>query len=137
MHGSFLQETLKEKGVETKGLLLDPDFFTTLAFVELTGSGERIFSFARKPGADTQLKSDELPFDILRDTKIFHFGSLSLTHEPARTATLTAISAAKDAGAIIPYDPNYRSRLWESKEEASLRLMDRGRYIRTFQHPGS
>lgn len=118
MHGQFLRDTLQETGVDTKGLKLDPAFFTTLAFVELTAGGERVFSFARKPGADTQLRPDELPPDLLSDAKIFHFGSLSLTHEPARSATLAAIAAAKDAGAIISYDPNYRARLWESGEEA-------------------
>ena len=118
MHGAFLRETLNDMKVDTQGLRVDPASFTTLAFVELTDSGERKFSFARKPGADTQLKPDELPLELLANTRIFHFGSLSLTDEPVRSATLKAVVSAKNSGAIISYDPNYRPLLWESRDLA-------------------
>jgi fructokinase len=119
MHGDFLRSVLEGKGIDTRGLLLADDVFTTLAFVELSESGERKFSFARKPGADTCLTSDELNRGLLGDCKIFHFGSLSLTNEPSRTATIEAVKIAKQAGAIISYDPNYRAPLWKSEHEAA------------------
>lgn len=115
MHGAFLRDTLKNAGISTEYLMETIDAFTTLAFVALAESGERTFSFARKPGADTLLREEELP-DIR--TKVFHIGSLSLTAEPSRTATLTALRRAKEAGAVISYDPNYRAPLWESREAA-------------------
>ena len=117
MQGQLLRETLEENGISTDGLLMDPDVFTTLAFVQLRGA-ERSFSFARKPGADTMIREDEVDADLIRDSYIFHFGSLSLTDEPARSATHYAVSCARDAGAIISYDPNYRAPLWKSREEA-------------------
>lgn len=122
MHGKFLRETLDSKGICTIGLMTDPNYFTTLAFVELSKSGERSFSFARKPGADTQLCPDELSVELLQTTKVFHFGSLSLTNEPSRSATLSAIQIAKDAGAIISYDPNYRALLWSNLAEAMSQM---------------
>lgn len=118
MHGDFLKEVLQQQNVDVSGLIQDPDTFTTLAFVDLKENGERVFSFARKPGADTQLRAEELNHSLLEHTKLFHFGSLSLTNEPCRQATYEAISLAKRAGAIISYDPNYRSSLWESEEKA-------------------
>lgn len=118
MHGEFLRAVLTEKGVDTSGLITSNDTFTTLAFVELSDSGERRFSFARKPGADTCLSKEELNPALLQAGKIFHFGSLSLTDEPVRSATLEAVRAAKQAGAIISYDPNYRAPLWKSESEA-------------------
>lgn len=122
MHGDFLRKVLDDKNVCTAGLIQDPDVFTTLAFVELSETGERSFSFARKPGADTCLKTEDLNDEILKNTKIFHFGSLSLTDEPARSATLAAVRRAKDSGAIISYDPNFRALLWSSKEEAMKQM---------------
>ena len=121
MHGKLLKETLEKCGVETKGMIVDPDYFTTLAFVALK-NGERSFSFARKPGADTQLREDEVDTEILKNTRIFHCGSLSLTDEPARSATFYAIRCAKEAGALISYDPNYRALLWSSREEAKEQM---------------
>lgn len=118
MHGEFLRSVLAEKGVDTSGLITSNDTFTTLAFVELSDSGERRFSFARKPGADTCLSKEELNPKLLQAGKIFHFGSLSLTDEPVRSATFEAVRAAKQAGAIISYDPNYRAPLWKSESEA-------------------
>ena len=122
MHGAFLKQSLVDAGVDVRGLIESEDVFTTLAFVALKPSGEREFSFARKPGADTQLRPNELDRDLLHHTRIFHTGSLSLTQEPARSATYEAIDLAKDAGSIISYDPNYRASLWNSKEEA-IRFM--------------
>lgn len=118
MHGAFLAQTLQSVGVCTDGLIMDPDVFTTLAFVTLSAQGERAFSFARKPGADTQLRPDELNPDLIQNTRIFHIGSLSLTNEPARSATLRALELAKASGSIISYDPNYRSSLWPDQSTA-------------------
>lgn len=118
LHGEFLKSVLEEQSINTDGLILDPNTFTTLAFVDLKENGERVFSFARKPGADTQLTKEELPISLLENTKVFHFGSLSLTDEPCRTATYEALKIAKQAGAIISYDPNYRAPLWNCVEEA-------------------
>lgn len=119
MHGEFLRATLKQKGIDVTGLIDDPDVFTTLAFVDISGKGERSFSFARKPGADTCLSVNELPIAILSNSKVFHFGSLSLTDEPSREATYKAIHYAKSAGALISYDPNYREPLWINPETAA------------------
>lgn len=118
MHGQFLKGVLEDSGIITDGVVEDANVFTTLAFVALSDSGERSFSFARKPGADTCLKEDELHADIIRDSKVFHIGSLSLTAEPARSTTFTALQIAKEADCIISYDPNYRAPLWDSKEAA-------------------
>ena len=118
MHGELLRHVLEEKNVDTSGLVEAEDVFTTLAFVELSETGERRFSFARKPGADTRLEWGEVRKELLTGCRIFHFGSLSLTDEPARTATVEAVRAAKKAGAIISCDPNYRAPLWESERKA-------------------
>lgn len=118
MHGRFMLETLKNEKIDTGSVIVDKNYFTTLAFVELTKDGERSFSFSRKPGADTMLRSEELDRELLSDCRIFHFGSLSLTDEPARSATNEAVRIAKEAGAVISYDPNYRASLWESREKA-------------------
>ena len=118
MHGEFLKSVLEKENVETEGMLLDEKYFTTLAFVNIDENGERTFSFARKPGADTQLRKDELDRELLQHCKIFHFGSLSLTEEPSRSATLEALKEAKRHGALISYDPNYRARLWENEKTA-------------------
>jgi fructokinase len=118
MHGDFLKSVLQSRKVCTEGLVQDPEVFTTLAFVELSETGERSFSFARKPGADTCLREEELNPGLLRNTRVFHFGSLSLTDEPARSATLAAVRAAKSAGAVVSFDPNYRPPLWKSEDEA-------------------
>lgn len=121
MHGALLKDTLDKAGIDTEGLVVDNTVFTTLAFVSLK-DGERTFSFARKPGADTQLRPEEVKEDIVKNTKIFHCGSLSLTDEPARSATFHALKMAKDSGALISYDPNYRAPLWSSVEEAKAQM---------------
>lgn len=118
MHGKFLVETLKKENICTDGIAIDENFFTTLAFVNLDEKGERSFSFARKPGADTQLEENEVRFDIIEKSNIFHVGSLSLTDEPARSSTFAALCFAKEKGLIISYDPNYRAMLWKSEKEA-------------------
>jgi fructokinase len=122
MHGRFLQETIVNAGVDASGMVVGQDVFTTLAFVALTETGERSFSFARKPGADTQLSPSELNMGIVRNCKVFHIGSLSLTDEPSRSATLYAVNEAKKSGAIISYDPNYRASLWESRDKAMYQM---------------
>lgn len=118
MHGNFLRDTLKNENVNIDGLVLSNDAFTTLAFVDLNDNGERAFSFARKPGADTMMEKEEISLPILRDSHIFHIGSLSLTDNPSKATTYYAIKKAKDFGSIISYDPNYRASLWESEEKA-------------------
>ena len=118
MHGNFLKGTLDNIGISTENFILDDNVFTTLAFVSLTPSGERSFSFARKPGADTMLEPSEVNKDIVKNSKILHIGSLSLTDEPARSATISALETAKSAGVTISYDPNYRAMLWKDKDTA-------------------
>lgn len=119
MHGEFLVDVLKKEGICTEGLVEDEKYFTTLAFVNLDENGERSFSFARKPGADTCLSEREVRFDIIEQSKIFHVGSLSLTDEPSKSATVKALVHAKENGLLISYDPNYRAPLWKSEADAS------------------
>lgn len=119
MHGDFLRRSLQERGVDVSSVVQDPEAFTTLAFVEVDPrTAERSFSFARRPGADTRLSPAEVPEQVIRDCHVLHVGSLSLTDEPARAATLHAVSIARQAGALISYDPNYRASLWPSESEA-------------------
>jgi fructokinase len=129
MHGRFLKETLDHAGINTRGLILSDSVFTTLAFVSLSETGERTFSFARKPGADTQILPGELDESLLGDAKVFHFGSLSLTDEPARSATHHAVKFAKSHGAVISYDPNYRAPLWPDGETAKERMRELLPYV--------
>ena len=112
--GTMLTGTLREVGVDTRGVVVAEDAFTTLAFVTLDARGERSFSFARKPGADTQLRFEELDLSLIEKTKAFHFGTLSLTDEPARGATQCAVAFAKERGKLITFDPNLRPPLWRS-----------------------
>lgn len=122
MHGNFLKSVLEKEKVETKGMILDDAYFTTLAFVNVGENGERFFSFARKPGADTRIEKEEIDIEILDKTQIFHVGSLSLTEQPARDTTLYAIRRAKDKGSIISYDPNYRASLWKDEKTAKTQM---------------
>lgn len=122
MHGGFLKQTLLENSIETKGLVSDENAFTTLAFVSLDEKGDRSFSFARKPGADTLLTCDEIKKDLITDSSIFHIGSLSLTDEPVRSATFCALECAKNAGVTISYDPNYRAPLWSGLDTARTQM---------------
>ncbi len=116
--GNRLKEIVAAAGIDVSNLVTDKDVRTTLAFVETFPDGDRDFSFYRNPGADMMLREDEVNEDILRDTKIFHFGTLSLTHEEVRRATKKAVETAKAAGAVISFDPNLREPLWDSLEEA-------------------
>ena len=122
MFGRLLLNTLREAGIETKGVVVDPGVFTTLAFVSLDASGNRDFSFARKPGADTCLRPDELDLSLLKDARVFHFGTLSLTDEPAASATRKAIEAAKAGGLLVSLDPNLRKPLWKQEEDAKAAI---------------
>ena len=118
MFGRLLLGTLEAAGIDTSGVLADPSVFTTMAFVSLDESGNRDFSFARKPGADTCLRPEDVNETLLRNTKVFHFGTLSLTDEPAAAATRKGIETAKASGALISLDPNLRKPLWNSEEDA-------------------
>lgn len=121
--GKLLVQTLNEVGISTKGILMDDTVFTTLAFVTLDDTGNREFSFARKPGADTCLTSEEVDYSLIRDAKVFHFGTLSLTNEPARSATQKAVAYAKENGVLISFDPNLRKPLWASEKEAMEQIL--------------
>ncbi len=120
--GVLLRRTLEERGIETSGVLVDPGVFTTMAFVTLDAEGNRSFSFARKPGADTCLREDELDFSLIDECKVFHFGTLSLTEEPARSATAAAVKYAKKQGKLISFDPNLRKPLWPSDAAAKEQI---------------
>ncbi len=120
--GKLLLGTMTEKGISTQGIITDPTVFTTLAFVTLDAIGNREFSFARKPGADTCLTAEEVPYDLLDGCSVFHFGTLSLTSEPARTATRKAVAYAKEHGKLISFDPNLRKPLWPNDEAAKEQM---------------
>lgn len=121
--GHLLLGTLNRAGIETKGILVDDSVFTTLAFVTFDETGDRSFSFARKPGADTQLKWEEVDKSLIDEAKVFHFGTLSLTDEPARTATQKAVAYAKEKGKLISCDPNLRLPLWKTEEAAREQML--------------
>lgn len=121
--GHLLLGTLRRAGIETRGVVLDPAVFTTLAFVTLDERGERSFSFARKPGADTRLSWEEVDTSLIDQTKAFHFGTLSLTDEPARTATQKSIAYAKARGKLICCDPNLREPLWSDGSSAREQML--------------
>jgi len=121
--GHLLLGTLNQAGIETKGIVVDPTVFTTLAFVTFDETGDRSFSFARKPGADTQLTWEEVDKSMIDDAKVFHFGTLSLTGEPARTTTQKAVAYAKAQGKLITCDPNLRKPLWATMEEAKEQIL--------------
>ena len=121
--GHLLVGTLNKAGIETKGVVVDPTVFTTLAFVTFDETGDRSFSFARKPGADTQLCWEEVDKTMIDQAKIFHFGTLSLTDEPARSTTQKAVAYAKAQGKLITCDPNLRKPLWRTMEEAKQQIL--------------
>lgn len=116
--GRQLRNTVENLGINTDSLYMDKDIHTTLAFVHTLEYGDRDFSFYRNPGADMMLKEEEIDERILKDTKIFHFGTLSMTHEEVKKATKKAIDIALESGALISFDPNLRPPLWESLDEA-------------------
>ena len=121
--GHLLMGTVKDAGIETRGIVIDPAVFTTLAFVTFDVSGDRSFSFARKPGADTRLSWEEVDKSLIEEAKVFHFGTLSLTDEPVRTTTQKCVAYAKELGKLITCDPNLRKPLWRSEEEAREQIL--------------
>lgn len=121
--GHLLVGTVKDAGIETRGIVIDPTVFTTLAFVTFDASGDRSFAFARKPGADTRLTWEEVDRKLIDDAKVFHFGTLSLTDEPVRTTTRKCVAYAKESGKLITCDPNLRKPLWRSDEEAREQIL--------------
>jgi len=122
--GEFLAGKLNAAGINTDGLVRDKDIHTTLAFVHLDDKGERSFDFFRKPGADIMLREDEVDVSLIDNAAVFHFGSLSLTDEPSRSACLMAAKYARKNGKLVSYDPNFRPPLWNSREEAVERMKE-------------
>ena len=122
MFGVQLKDALEEVGIGTLGLKSDCENHTTLAFVHTKEDGDREFSFYRNPGADMMLEEEDLEEELLQNCRIFHFGSLSMTHENCRNATKKAIKTAKESGAIISFDPNLREPLWKNLEEAKKQI---------------
>ncbi len=116
--GKMLINTLNKAGISSEGIVVDPSVFTTLAFVTIDETGDREFSFARKPGADTCISFEEIDKKLLDDTKVFHFGTLSLTSDPAKTATEKAVAYCKERNKLITFDPNYRAPLWDNEDDA-------------------
>ena len=121
--GHLLLDTLRRAGIETRGMIAAPDVFTTLAFVTLDENGDREFAFARKPGADTQLRWDEVNLHLIDEARVFHFGTLSLTDEPARSTTYRAVEYAKAHGKLITFDPNLRKPLWKNLDGAKTQML--------------
>lgn len=121
--GTLLRKTISEIGIDTSGLVTDPHIHTTLAFVHLDENGDRTFSFCRNPGADMMLREEELNEDIIRNAKVFHFGTLSMTSELIRNTTKRAVEVAKESGCILSFDPNLRPPLWESLETAKEMIL--------------
>lgn len=122
MFGASLRDTVASIGIDTGALLMDKDLRTTLAFVQTFENGDRDFSFYRNPGADMMLTPDEIPEELIRQSKIFHFGTLSMTHDAVREATKKAVKIAKESGALISFDPNLRPPLWDSMENAAEQI---------------
>lgn len=116
--GHFLRQVASEAGISMDGLVMDAHSHTTLAFVKTAENGDRDFSFYRDPGADALLTPGEVPEDVITGARIFHFGSLSLTGEPVRSATQKAVALARTAGCLLSFDPNLRPPLWNSLEQA-------------------
>ena len=120
--GRQLADVVNNAGICTEGLRWDEYVHTTLAVVHTLPGGDRDFSFYRNPGADMMLTEEELPLEIIEDCRIFHFGTLSMTHEGVRKATLKAIEVAKENGALISFDPNLRPPLWDSLDDAAEQI---------------
>ena len=120
--GVLLKNTLDEAGIDTSNLKMDADVNTTLAFVHTFPDGDREFSFYRNPGADMKLTADEIDAEFLKKAKLFHFGTLSMTHDGVREATKKALDIAKENGLLISFDPNLRPPLWSSLELAKEQM---------------
>ncbi|MBP9996185.1 MAG: carbohydrate kinase [Lachnospiraceae bacterium] len=121
--GNQLRDAVTEVGIDAQYLLIDKEVHTTLAMVHTYPDGDRDFSFYRNPGADMMLTEDEIPEELIKRSKIFHFGTLSMTHEGVRAATKKALMIAKEAGCIISFDPNLRPPLWSSLELAKEQVL--------------
>ena len=121
--GLMLKATLEELGIGTENLMLDDEVHTTLALVHTFEDGDRDFSFYRNPGADMMLRADEVQEELIQSTRIFHFGTLSMTHEGVREATKKALDVAKASGVMISFDPNLREPLWKSLDEAKEQVL--------------
>ena len=121
--GKQLEDAIKEIGINVTGLRKDDKVHTTVALVHTYPDGDRDFSFYRDPGADMMLTEEEIPEELILETRIFHFGTLSMTHEKVRRATKKAVAIAKQAGAIISFDPNIREPLWNSMDEAREQVL--------------
>lgn len=122
MFGRQLTEAVSSVGVDTRALLVDKEVHTTLAFVHTYPDGDRDFSFYRNPGADMMLAKDDVDEDLIRASRIFHFGTLSSTHKGVREATRYAIDVAREAGDLISFDPNLRPPLWSSLDDAKREI---------------
>ena len=122
MFGRLLKSTLDDVGISSENLVMDENVRTTLAFVHTLQDGEREFSFYRNPGADMMLREEEINPEVIKNAKIFHFGTLSMTHDEVRQATKKAVACAKEAGVLISFDPNLREPLWESLELAKEQM---------------
>ena len=118
MFGDQLEKALLEVGIETRGLKKDEEVHTTLAFVHTLEDGDREFSFYRKPGADMMLSCEDLDEDLIKNSTIFHYGSLSMTDEPCKSAQKKAVEIAEEAGCLMSFDPNLREPLWSSLDDA-------------------
>ncbi|MBT3320553.1 MAG: carbohydrate kinase [Clostridia bacterium] len=116
--GHFLRDTLREKNIDTSGVILSEEYNTTLAFVHLFENGERDFSFYRKPGADIMYSAADIDKSKIKSAKVFHFGAVSMTDEPSRSATYAGAEFAIENGLVVSFDPNYRAPLWDSETEA-------------------
>lgn len=123
--GRFLKASLESSAIDTSGLIVSEDFPTTLAFVSLDEKGDRSFDFYRNGSADIMLRRSEVPEELLKNCRLFHFGSVSMTAEPARDATLYAAQRAREFGKLVSYDPNFRPALWSDRDEAK-RVMRSG-----------
>lgn len=120
--GLRLKRVLEEIGIDTLGLVLDQDVRTTLAFVQNDETGDRSFSFYRNPGADMMLQASEIDAEMIKSAKVFHFGTLSMTHEGVREATIKALNVARENGLMISFDPNLRESLWDNLENAKCQV---------------
>ena len=118
--GRMLKERIEKQGIDSTGLVFDEEVNTTLAFVNKLPNGDRDFSFYRKPGADMMLTAEDVEknADLIRNADVFHLGTLSMTDEPAKEATVRAVTIAKESGAVISFDPNYREPLWKNVDDA-------------------
>ena len=120
--GRQLAATVKDAGIDDRGVVITDDAFTTLAFVTRDANGEREFSFARKPGADTLLSMDDIDLSVIDQTRVLHFGTVCMTNEPARTTHYQVVEYARKAGKLITFDPNLREPLWASLEDAKVQM---------------